>query len=504
MRFSKALVLCTTASFAAAGPAGSAGVVVDLSVEPVPTIAGAGADEQFGYSGGCGDLDGDGATELVIGAPGCASKGTGERAGAVYVFSLSAVASADSGAQASDAATAVISGDTPDERFGTTLLVARLDSDAHPDLVVGAPSWGPGEQVATGRAYVFFGPLDLSRDIAASGADVVMEGEAPGDHFGSALAAGDLDGDGENELLVAAFLAGAPEAQGAGTVYAVRGRDLREAGPRELVSGIARASVRGRQRGDALGGLLVIPGEPVRVALGSYQADGPGPGDVDIGSVAVVDGDVLMSALGRPVSEVASCTMLGPRPRGFLGRAMSSGDVDGDGVQDILVSAYASRGDNSKADASGEAFIVFGAQDGFPDTVDLADALVPRFRGRERWDLFGLPVLLADLDGDGSAEVTVAAQFADSRDGTRSRCGEVYIYRGGLRSVIAAKAVSPDQADLTFVGARSLDSLGGFLLTAPAEARFPGLVIGAPDASGPGAARSGKVHIVDPELLSRR
>lgn len=482
----------------------AATVVIDLSSEPVPTVVGTRVDEQFGYAGDSGDVDDDGASELAVGAPGRPSARGPEAEGAVYLFEADAVATLDSPALASDVCSAVVSGGTAGERFGETVLVADVDADGSADLVVGAPSWGPGERVATGRVYVFLGPLGMSRSVAASDADVAIQGELPGDHFGSSLADGDIDGDGVNELLVSAFRAGSEAAPGAGSVYVLRAEDVGGARRQELVSDVARSWVRGDDRGDALRGIALVTGDHPRVALGSYHADGPGQGDTDAGRVTIVDGSALMSVRGRGVSEVGSSTMFGPKPRGFLGRSMSVGDLDGDGAPDILVSAYASRGDNSKADASGEAFIAFGEQDGFPDTIDLRSPAVAALRGRERWDLFGLPVLLTDLGGDGHADAVISAQFADSPDGTRRRCGEVHVYRGGLRSVLFAKAGAPDLADLTIVGERSLDALGGCLFTTPAGARLPGLVIGAPDADGSDGERTGKIHFVGPDLLSRR
>ena len=204
------------------------------------------------------------------------------------------------------------------------------------------------------------------------------------------------------------------------------------------------------------------------------------------------------------MGEFEASIILGPRPRGFLGRSIATGDIDDDGMSDLLISAYASRGENRKADASGEAFVVFGDAAGFPDTLDLASGAVPAFGGWGRWDLFGLPVLLADLSGDGASDIIAAAQFADSPDGARPRCGEVYVYRGGLRSVVAAKTGRPDLADVAIVGEVGQDALGACLFAVAAKGRRLHLVIGAPDAGRSDVERSGKIHLIPAGLLTGR
>ena len=82
---------------------------------------------------------------------------------------------------------------------------------------------------------------------------------------------------------------------------------------------------------------------------------------------------------------------------------MSAGDLDYDGTDDLLVSAYGSMAGADNLQATGEAFILFGAQSAETGAQDLAlgDPGVPRFRGESRSDMFGLPVYLADLNGDG-------------------------------------------------------------------------------------------------------
>ncbi len=196
---------------------------------------------------------------------------------------------------------------------------------------------------------------------------------------------------------------------------------------------------------------------------------------------------------------------------------MSVGDIDFDGIDDVLVAAYASKAHRKKLEATGEVFVLFGNRAGESDELEgaaawastLDDPGVPRFHGRSRSDLFGLPVLLADLNGDGSVDIIAASQYADGPDDKRNACGEVYVYWGSVRSVIAAKAGSTELADVTVVGESPEDSIGGSLLVVEiSEGEPPALLIGAPNA--PGAAedgapiqRRGKLILLPGESLLR-
>ncbi len=161
---------------------------------------------------GVGDLDSDGFDDVVLAAP-VANVGGGF-SGQVYVF-LGPVA----GELDSADADATIAGVLFNELLGTSIGSGDFNDDGVPDIVLGAPR-PPLEGNDTGRAYIFFGPVEGAH--SASEADVILMGEGLNDEFGSAVAgAGDTDGDGFEDLVVGAeqlFLGG-----GAGKAYLFRG-----------------------------------------------------------------------------------------------------------------------------------------------------------------------------------------------------------------------------------------------------------------------------------------
>lgn len=480
---------------------GIAGTVIDLSSRAVPTLLGSHAEEQFGYSTAAGDVDGDGALELVVGAPGHRTA-AGYHVGAVYVFEAGALPQAGSPSRALDAALSTVTGTHEQGRFGAAVAVADLSGDGIADLVVGAPSEGEGGGIGRGRVYVFLSASGRPWPRSAGAADMVISGESAGDGLGSSIAAGDTDGDGRCDLLVSASGSGAPSRPAAGAAYVIDGSSLSASSGRLDVAGVARVRVDGDEPGGLLSGLALADTDgdgAAELVLGAYQHDGPGKDRPDAGRTFVIPAASLAGQRTASAARAATTTVFGRSERGFLGRFISPGDVDGDGLQDLLLSAYAAGGAAKEQNITGEAVVLFGRRGGMDASVDLRTVDVPRFSGASRWDLFGYPVLAADLNGDGTADVIASAQFADAREDARARCGEVYVFWGGLRSVLRAKSGTAERADVRIIGALAQDALGGSLLAERLTGeKGPDLVIGAPDApvTPDCGERCGKLFVV--------
>ncbi len=183
-----------------------------------------------GYSVTSCDLNGDKVDDVIVGAPeseGILPETT--RSGWVYVVfgNASLPAKLDLKTQA-DAGFWGGKGSGVN-RLGHSLVCADFNGDAIPDLALGAPHARsrPFNRMLSGSVYLIFGRPTLKGTLDVSKqADVVLTGAEEGDRAGSALAAGDVNGDGIADLIV-----GAPggygyqnQEPGAGETYVILGR----------------------------------------------------------------------------------------------------------------------------------------------------------------------------------------------------------------------------------------------------------------------------------------
>ncbi|MFN7146246.1 MAG: integrin alpha, partial [Myxococcota bacterium] len=341
------------------------GSAVGVDAEAASTLTGETVADRFGWSvGPAGDANGDGYDDIVVGAP-----VYGYYRGRAYVFHGGAA-----GVASTPAAT-LAPPDADAAYFGGSVSHADVNGDGYEDLVFGTND--SLDEDPPGRAYVFHGsPAGVSTTVATTLTDGTHE-----DGFGQKVAgAGDIDGDGYDEVLV-----GAPnDARNTGLLYVYHGSATGlSATPATTLVGPEADSLFGRSaaragdvNADGYGDILVaapyfgysgegrayvyhgsaagIGTEPVSTSGGwtssvyygeilaaAGDVDADGYDDVLVGGTSGSSGRVRLyrgSEAGIPL--YASVELRGTTGTYFCSAAAGAGDVDGDGYDDVIVGSY--------------------------------------------------------------------------------------------------------------------------------------------------------------------
>ena len=454
-------------------PAARAGLTIDLRTSSLLTIYGAESFDASGRSVAMGDLDGDGFRDIVIGSIGTDGAGNAiPNSGSIdIIWGNTRVALGTTKDLLTQSDVHIDGADTGDQA-GIFVAAGDVNGDGLADIVIGAASAdGPSElRQDAGEVYVFLGRARASWAGInnVSQADIVLLGEDPFDQAGIAVAVGDVNGDGPEDIIVGASGADGPlnGRSAAGAAYVFFGGIIAP-GAYELS---AAYTIDGADAGD-LAGRSVAAGDidgdgRADVVVGAPNAGGPANARAQGGESAVVWG--APGLVGeRDLALGADLIVYGGDAGDNLGTALDVADYDGDGYGDLVIgSPLADTQSNSRVNA-GEVYVVFGnARASLPASVDAQLAFGSagrRYFGNEAGDLLGSAVTGGDLDGDGKDELVLGASLADGNANGRLSCGETFLYFGALRTSVPDTTDVGVLNDVRVIGADSGDRSGSIL-----------------------------------------
>ena len=460
-------------------------------------LSGVAPDDNAGVSvRGAGDVNGDGLADLLIGADGADPNGSGS--GATYlVFGRKGLAGVVVNLSTLDGTNGFqLNGVTAGDRAGRAVSPAGdVNHDGFADLLIGAP-FSDAALMARGAAYLVFGQaggfgatLELgSLHGFSDHTGFQLSGAAAGDFAGRSVSGvGDVNGDGFADVVIGAFGADANK----GAAYVVFGRATGLPADLDLttLNGTNGFKISGEAAGDYAGRAVGAAGDIngdgfADLLIGAYTA---APNGAQSGAAYVVFGKGTTFAGTLDLATLNGTNgfkIPGLAAGDRLGRSLSAaGDVNGDGLDDVIVGAPGFAGQR------GAAYVILGRTTGFGATFDLA-TLAPgtgfQLTGETAGDLAGFAVSTAgDVNGDGRADVLIGA-FASA-----SESGAAYVVFGPRSGNF------PTNLDLA-----TLDGINGFKLNGLAKDKrlgrsvsglgdvnadgFADFILGAPDASAVG------------------
>lgn len=451
------IVSCALVAAAASQGVTASPPTIDLSTTAADVIvAGSAAYDSSGFSVAAGDVNGDGIEDMIVGAW-SASPGGRSIAGTVYVVygHPSLASSIDLNGDADVA----ILGENAGDHLGTWVASGDFNGDDYDDVLIGAYAADPGGRNHAGAAYVILGGsiLPPTIDLSAQSAALTILGDDADDALGLPVAAGDVTGDGIDDLLIGArdALPRDVNNRGAGKAYVIAGSSVLPA-LIDLSNSSADMTVIGDDAGDWLGSEL---------AAGDVNADGVADvivgaplsdpaGRSTAGSVYVVHGGASLPAVIDLGITAADLRVIGGEAGDVLAIGVASGDVNGDGIADLVVGA------DSVAGERGETYVLNGGPS-LSGTVDLSvTSAAVTVRGADAGDLSGTTIAVGDTNADGAVDILIGAPEADP--GGRIGAGETYAISGAasLPGFIDLHFVNPD---LTILGAGAGDYSGSSL-----------------------------------------
>ncbi len=458
---------------------------------------------EFGKSvSGLSDINADGFADFLVAAPSMNSD-----TGKVYLFLGSATYDAATVTPASAYATYV--GEAEGDEAGLAMSAGDFNGDGAVDFAIGAHK-ADGTSADQGKVYVFLAPF-VAGEQSLNTANITFTGENASDYFGYALALdGDVNADGKDDLLIGAYKNDAAGTN-SGKSYLFLGSedygvDALKTGAVDFVTNFDvtadYATFAGEDSGEASGRSLAFVGDVnadgrddfgISAAYNDDAANNAGKAYLIFGADSFYDATLLTNE--HQLAD-ADASYLGEAEADYAGYAIAGGgDVNGDGVADFILSAHFN--DDAAVNA-GKIYVIFGSSDAAAFAADTSlSTVTTSLTGETAASYAGSTITIADMNGDGFADIVVGAYGYGTDDA--DTLGQAYIKFGSADFGVSAEltgALSLSSADASLIGENAEDR-AGYALSFAGDINGDGhadLLVGA-YGNDDGEVSAGKVYL---------
>lgn len=337
-----------------------------------------------------------------------------------------------------------IYGESDRGRTGQTVAAAGdVDHDGYDDFLIAASNAdGLGAAFDAGRVYLLYGSPDPDFEINLADTDVrrtVFIGEDLNDLI-SDVAAGDINGDGYNDIIIGAQFGDGPQNQreNSGQVYVIwGGPDLGET--IELGSvGDGGMRVWGADPADSTGSAVSYIGDLNNDGFGDFAVAAPNAESIDNSRELAGEATIIFGGPSLPTEiDLATATsgvmrIYGADSRdGFRIGLSSQGDFNGDDVDDLAIGFPYGSGVSNEILRAGEVHLIYGRED-LPGSLDLVNGADVTIFGAFESGFAGSRLdSRGDVNGDGLTDLLIGAPEAATNINNRPDAGQSYLIWGG-------------------------------------------------------------------------